>query len=77
MNAPRWLLVVAALLLYVLHQDFWFWRTARPVVLGLPVALVYHAGYCLAASLLLVLLVRTAWPKELEREAERREGDPS
>ena len=41
------LLGLAALALYALHQDVWFWRTARPLVFGfLPVGLAYHAGYC-------------------------------
>ena len=52
-------LIVAAL--YVLHQDFWFWREARPLVFGfLPIGLFYHAAYTLAISLLLWLLVRSA-----------------
>ena len=37
-------LLVAAL--YVLHQDFWFWRDARPLVFGfLPIGLFYHAAF--------------------------------
>ena len=51
--------MVAAL--YALHQDFWFWREARPLVFGfLPIGLFYHAAYTLAISALLWLLVRTA-----------------
>ena len=31
--------------LYLLHQDVWFWRTARPLVFGfLPIGLAYHAA---------------------------------
>jgi hypothetical protein len=53
--------------LYVLHQDFWFWRTARPLAFGfLPIGLFYHACYSLAAALLMAVLVRTAWPSHLE-----------
>jgi hypothetical protein len=64
---PRWLLALMAITLYVLHQDFWFWRTARPLVFGfLPIGLFYHACYSLAAALLMALLVRTAWPSHLE-----------
>ena len=38
------LLTIATLTLYALHQDIWFWRTARPLVFGfLPIGLVYHA----------------------------------
>ena len=62
--------VVAALVvttLYVLHQDVWFWRDARPFVLGaLPIGLFYHAAYTLATSLVLVALVWLAWPSHLD-----------
>jgi hypothetical protein len=55
---------------YVLHQDVWFWRTARPLVFGfLPIGLAYHAAFTLASSLLLWLLVRYAWPAHLETTA--------
>jgi hypothetical protein len=58
---------------YALHQDFWFWRTARPLVFGaIPIGLFYHACYTVGAALLMALLVRNAWPSELEREAELR-----
>jgi hypothetical protein len=68
-NALLWL---ATLVVYLLHQDVWFWRSARPLVLGfLPIGLVYHACYALVCSLLLWLLVTHAWPGHLEREAER------
>ena len=71
------LLALATLALYLLHQDVWLWRSARPFVFGfLPVGLAYHALYCLLASLLMLLLVRHAWPARLEREADSR-NDPS
>jgi len=67
------LLGLATLALYLLHQDVWFWRSARPFVFGfLPIGLAYHAAYCLLASLLM-LLVRHAWPAQLEREADTRD----
>jgi len=54
-------------LVYVLHQDFWFWRTARPLVFGfLPIGLFYHAAYTVAISALMWLLVQRAWPSHLE-----------
>jgi hypothetical protein len=63
----RWLLSAAVVVLYVLHQDFWNWRTARPLVFGfLPIGLFYHACYSLAAALFMLLLVKTAWPSHLE-----------
>jgi uncharacterized protein DUF3311 len=69
----RTLLVLAVAALYVLHQDLWFWRTARPLVFGfMPIGLFYHACFSVAASLLMWLLVTHAWPAHLEEEAERR-----
>ncbi len=42
----RWMLTIAVAVLYVLHQDTWFWDTARPLVFGfLPIGLFYHAAY--------------------------------
>jgi hypothetical protein len=56
-------------LLYALHQDFWFWRAARPLVFGfLPIGLSYHAAFTAACSIVLWLLVKYAWPAHLEDE---------
>ena len=68
----RILLLVAVVALYALHQDFWFWRTAHPLVFGfVPIGLFYQACYTIVAALLLWLLVKFAWPSHLEREAEQ------
>jgi hypothetical protein len=70
------LLGLATLALYLLHQDVWLWQSARPFVFGfLPIGLAYHALYCLVASVLMLLLVRHAWPARLEREAESRDAN--
>ena len=59
--------LVVILVLYALHQDLWFWRTARPLVFGfLPIGLAYHGAYCLAAALLMWALTTYAWPSHLE-----------
>lgn len=57
---------------FLLHQDFWLWDDAR-LVFGLPVGLTYHLVYCVAASLVMALLVRLAWPSDLDamEEGER------
>jgi len=53
--------------MYVLHQDVWFWRSARPLFAGfLPVGLSYHALYCLVAALLMWALTTYAWPAHLD-----------
>jgi len=70
----RILLVVAVITLYVLHQDFWYWRTAHPLVFGfVPIGLFYQGCFSIAASLLLWLLVKFAWPAHLEREVSQSE----
>ena len=72
----RVLLVVAVVVLYVLHQDFWFWRTAHPLVFAfVPIGLFYQACFCAAAALLMWLLVKFAWPAHLEREIEKQKTE--
>jgi hypothetical protein len=72
----RSLLALLTVVVYLLHQDVWLWRSARPLVFGfLPIGLFYHAAYSVAVALLLWLLVVHAWPSRLEREAER--GTPA
>ena len=66
------LLIVAALC--VAHQDFWYWREARPLVFGfLPIGLFYHAAFTVATSVGMWLLVRLVWPADLERDTSARE----
>lgn len=66
----RALLVLAVASLYVLHQDIWFWRTPRLVFGVIPIGLFYHGCFSVAASLLMWLLVRHAWPHHIEQEVE-------
>jgi Protein of unknown function (DUF3311) len=66
------ILVLAIAVLYLLHQDIWFWRTAQPLIFGfLPVALAYHGAYCMVASALMWALTKVAWPRHLEEESRR------
>jgi Protein of unknown function (DUF3311) len=65
----RLVAVAAVVLLYVLHQDFWFWREARPLVFGfMPIGLFYHAAFTVATAAALWLLIAFAWPAHLEDE---------
>ncbi len=57
---------VAAVVLYFLHQDLWFWNNGTLVLGVIPIGLLYHFLYCLAASLLLTALIRNAWPARLK-----------
>lgn len=65
----RLFLTVLLIALYLLHQDFWFWRSVRPMAFGfLPIGLFYHLAYTLAIAAAMWLLVKLAWPKHLETE---------
>jgi hypothetical protein len=66
------LLAAATVALYLLHQDVWLWRSARPLVFGfLPPGLAWHAAYCVACALLMWALTRRAWPSHLEEDSRR------
>ena len=75
-SKARWVIYGLAILLAVLHQDFWFWDSAYLVFGFLPVGLAYHAGYSIAAAVVWALAVKYAWPAELEAlsEADLTEG---
>ena len=75
MKSRRLVLTLAVIVVYALHQDIWFWRTARPLVFGfLPIGLFYHACFSVLAALLLGALVRYAWPGHLEDETDADPG---
>ncbi len=64
-------LVIMVLLYWGLHQDIWNWKTAEPFAFGfLPAGLSYHALYTIGISFLMWILVKFAWPSELERDVE-------
>ena len=71
MNSPLRKRFVFALvsILFLVRYDLWLWDD-RSLVLGLPVGLLYHVGFCLAASAAFVLLVRWAWPRFDEPDSE-------
>ncbi|MEO7652132.1 MAG: hypothetical protein ABIZ80_16835, partial [Bryobacteraceae bacterium] len=71
LHMKRVLLTLAVIVLYILHQDIWFWRTVHPMAFGfLPAGLAYHGCFTLATSLMMWLLVKYAWPAQLEQDAE-------
>lgn len=52
-------------ILYLLHQDFWNWTAARPLLFGfLPPGLWYHGLYTLALVVFFAWLVKKDWPAE-------------
>ena len=61
------LLILLIAGVYVLHQDYWNWKSATPLLFGfLPLGLAYHAAYSILAAILMAILVKTAWPSHLE-----------
>ncbi|MCX8238261.1 MAG: hypothetical protein OSB05_05510 [Akkermansiaceae bacterium] len=69
MNKKRIIFIVFVLLL-LLHQDFWNWDNANLVFGFMPVGLFYHACYSLVAALFWGIVIKVAWPTELEEWAE-------
>jgi hypothetical protein len=67
MKLKTCLLTALVIAIYILHQDFWNWKEAYPLVFGfLPIGLAYQAGYSILAAAMMAVLVRTVWPKHLE-----------
>ena len=72
---PRRIIVLIAVLLAVLHQDFWNWDKDTLILGFMPIGLAYHAFYSVAAATLWFFAIKFAWPTELEEWAEGGEGD--
>ena len=67
MKLKTFLLTALVAVVYVLHQDFWNWKEAYPLVFGfLPIGLDYQAGYSIQSSAMMAVLVWATWPKHLE-----------
>lgn len=58
------------ILLYLLHNDYWLWDDAC-LIGGFPAGLLYQIVYCFAASIMMILLVKFAWPKDLDEVSEK------
>ena len=70
----KWGLAALLIVVALLHQDFWNW-TDKSLVFGiLPVGLAYHAAYSCLAAVMMWLLVKFAWPHELEHPEKASEG---
>ncbi|MEO5959902.1 MAG: hypothetical protein ABIZ49_12670 [Opitutaceae bacterium] len=66
--SKRVLIVVFFVLLFVLHQDFW-WKSDAALVLGvLPVSLAYHVGWTLLVAFGWFLVAKFCWPANLDDE---------
>lgn len=69
----RVIIVGAFIILAILHQDFWNWDNGNLVLGFLPVGLAYHASYSIVAVIFWSLVIKFAWPTELEAWAEEKD----
>lgn len=64
--SKRSLIVGFFVLLFILHQDFW-WKNDPTVVLGiLPISLAYHVVWTLLVALGWFLVCKFCWPHALD-----------
>ena len=64
----RSLVYALVVLLFILHQDFWLWENGYLVLDFLPIGLAYHGGFSIASALVWYLVLKYAWPKDLEED---------
>ena len=69
MKTIRNVLYGVLVLLYLLHNDLWFWNDPT-LIFSLPAGLFYHLLFCAAASVLMYFLVNYAWPGNLAKSGE-------
>lgn len=69
-TAGRNLIILLAVAMAVLHQDFWWWDSDRLVFGFLPIGLAYHAMFSIVAACLWALAIKIAWPHHLEAFAD-------
>lgn len=73
-GAARVTAYAALPVLYLLHNDLWFWDDPSRF-LGLPVGLTYHVLFSAAVVLAMWRLVRVAWPAGVLDELAGEAGD--
>jgi len=67
-------LTFVAIVVIVLRHDYWNWDTPYPLLFGfLPVGLWWQGLVSLLASGMMWLMVRFAWPGELENEVQQKD----
>ena len=62
----KWLLTIMVVGVYLLHQDNWNWHDKTLVFGFLPIGLAYHAGFSVLCAIMMWLLVKFAWPSQIE-----------
>ena len=69
-------IVVIAILLAALHQDFWLWDKADLLFGVMPMGLGYHALYSVVVALFWAMVIKVAWPPEPNTEPELNDPPP-
>jgi len=59
--------------LFVVHQDFWWWDSQALVFGFLPIGLAYHAFFSILSAGIWALAVKAIWPHQWEKWGD--EGD--
>jgi hypothetical protein len=70
MKRPVVISMLAFVVLFLLHHDFWNWSNRNLVFGFIPVGLAYHAGYSIAVSIFWFFVARYAWPLSIEKWAD-------
>lgn len=61
------LVLALVVLLFVLHQDFWWWDSIDPMLLGfLPIGLGFHVLLSILTAIVYALAVKYWWPSDVE-----------
>jgi len=61
------LTLALVILLFIAHQDFWWWDSIEPLAFGfMPVGLAYHAMISICAACVWMLAVRHLWPADVD-----------
>ena len=75
MKKPAVISILAFVVLFILHHDFWNWGNTALVFGFMPAGLAYHTGYSIAAASLWYLVCRFAWPHSIEKWADETHVD--
>ena len=70
MKKPVLASIIAVVVLFILHHDFWYWDDTSLVLGFVPIGLAYHAAYSIVAALFWFLVSRYAWPHSVEKWAD-------
>lgn len=74
----RKIIYVLFVLLIFAHQDFWWWHSEKPLILGfIPIGLAWHVGISIGAACLGALAVKYAWPADVDEIEEQAAGGGS